>query len=482
MTDLRPVGYVVGTLVALLGLTMIVPLLVELAYGNAEWGVFLEAGVVTTVAGVSMALACANGKSEGLSIQQMFLLTTLIWLILPIFGGIPFMLGATEAGFTDAFFEAMSGMTTTGSTVFSGLDDLPEGLLLWRSMLQWFGGIGIIVVAMVFLPELKVGGMQVFRSEAFDTDGKVLPRAAEIASRISVIYVWLTVACFIAYLVVGMSGFDAINHALTTLSTGGFSTRDASFGAFQGPAEYVSSFFMILASLPFVRYVQLIAGSAKPFWRDTQIHAYLAVIFGLTLCFAVYRLIVNEDHFEHSFREGIFNVTSIISGTGYTSVDYQLWGAFPAVAFFFIGLIGGCAGSTACSVKIFRYQLLFASMRAQIRKIHSPNGVFTPRYQGRPVSEDVLSSVMAFFSFFIVTLGITSVLLAATGLDLVTAVSGAATALACVGPGLGDIIGPSGNFASLNDPAKWVLAIAMLIGRLEVMSVFALFTIRFWRS
>tara|TARA_R110001583_G_scaffold194983_2_gene368197 strand:- start:39708 stop:41114 length:1407 start_codon:yes stop_codon:yes gene_type:complete len=468
--------------VALLGLTMIVPLLVELAYGNAEWGVFLEAGVVTTVAGVSMALACANGKSEGLSIQQMFLLTTLIWLILPIFGGIPFMLGATEAGFTDAFFEAMSGMTTTGSTVFSGLDDLPEGLLLWRSMLQWFGGIGIIVVAMVFLPELKVGGMQVFRSEAFDTDGKVLPRAAEIASRISVIYVWLTVACFIAYLVVGMSGFDAINHALTTLSTGGFSTRDASFGAFQGPAEYVSSFFMILASLPFVRYVQLIAGSAKPFWRDTQIHAYLAVIFGLTLCFAVYRLIVNEDHFEHSFREGIFNVTSIISGTGYASVDYQLWGAFPAVAFFFIGLIGGCAGSTACSVKIFRYQLLFASMRAQIRKIHSPNGVFTPRYQGRPVSEDVLSSVMAFFSFFIVTLGITSVLLAATGLDLVTAVSGAATALACVGPGLGDIIGPSGNFASLNDPAKWVLAIAMLIGRLEVMSVFALFTIRFWRS
>jgi trk system potassium uptake protein TrkH len=482
MTDLRPVGYVVGTLVALLGLTMVIPLLVDLAYGNAEWGVFLEAGVVTTVAGVSMALACANGKSEGLSIQQMFLLTTLIWLILPIFGGIPFMLGATEAGFTDAFFEAMSGMTTTGSTVFSGLDDLPEGLLLWRSMLQWFGGIGIIVVAMVFLPELKVGGMQVFRSEAFDTDGKVLPRAAEIASRISVIYVWLTLACFIAYLVVGMSGFDAINHALTTLSTGGFSTRDASFGAFQGPAEYVSSFFMILASLPFVRYVQLIAGSAKPFWRDTQIHAYLAVIFGLTLCFAVYRLIVNEDHFEHSFREGLFNVTSIISGTGYASVDYQLWGAFPAVAFFFIGLIGGCAGSTACSVKIFRYQLLFASMRAQIRKIHSPNGVFTPRYQGRPVSEDVLSSVMAFFSFFIVTLGITSVLLAATGLDLVTAVSGAATALACVGPGLGDIIGPSGNFASLNDPAKWVLALAMLVGRLEVMSVFALFTIRFWRS
>nr|WP_319250338.1 TrkH family potassium uptake protein [uncultured Celeribacter sp.] len=482
MTDLRPVGYVIGTLVALLGLTMVIPMCVDLYYGSGEWEVFFEAGVITFAVGGGLALSTANGQSEGLSIHQMFLLTSLIWLILPMFGGIPFLLGATEASLTDAFFEAMSGMTTTGSTVFSGLDDLPEGLLLWRSMLQWFGGVGIIVVAMVFLPELKVGGMQVFRSEAFDTDGKVLPRAAEIASRISVIYVALTVLCFLAYLVVGMTGFDALNHALTTLSTGGFSTRDASFGAFQGPAEYVSSFFMILASLPFVRYVQLIAGTARPMWRDTQIHAYLAIIFGLTLSFALYRLVVNQDHFEHSFREGLFNVSSIISGTGYASVDYQLWGAFPAVAFFFIGLIGGCAGSTACSVKVFRYQLLFASMRAQIRKIHSPNGVITPRYQGRPVTEDVLSSVMAFFSLFIVTLGTTAVLLAATGLDLVTAVSGAATALACVGPGLGDIIGPAGNFATLNDPAKWILAIAMLIGRLEVMSVFALFTIRFWRG
>ncbi|WP_460274629.1 TrkH family potassium uptake protein [Celeribacter sp. ULVN23_4] len=482
MTDLRPVVYVIGTLVGLLGLTMVIPMALDLAMGTGEWDVFLMAGVFTFLCGVGMALATQNGQQQGLSIRQMFLLTSLIWLILPLFGGIPFMLGATEASLTDAFFEAMSGVTTTGSTVFSGLDDLPAGILLWRSMLQWFGGVGIIVVAMVFLPELKVGGMQVFRSEAFETDGKVLPRAGEIAARISVIYLALTFACFFGYLLVGMSVFDAVNHALTTLSTGGFSTRDASFGAFQGPAEYVSSFFMILASLPFVRYVQLLAGTAKPFWRDTQIHAYLIIIFGLTLAFSVYRLVVNQDHFEHSFREGLFNVSSIISGTGYASTDYQLWGAFPAVAFFFIGLIGGCAGSTACSVKVFRYQLLWASMRVQIRRILSPNGVFTPRYQGHPVTEDVLSSVMAFFSFFIVTLGVTSVLLAATGLDFITAISGAATALACVGPGLGDIIGPSGNFETVNPIAKWILAIAMLIGRLEVMSVFALFTIRFWRA
>jgi trk system potassium uptake protein TrkH len=482
MYDLRPVGYVIGYLVAALGLTMLIPMGVDLLFGNGEWEVFFEAGLITFVAGGSIALACSNGVTDRLSIQQIFLLTTVIWVALPLFGGLPFMLGATEASLTDAFFEGMSGVTTTGATVFTGLDDLPPGILLWRSMLQWFGGVGIIVVAMVFLPELRVGGMQVFKSEAFDTGGKVLPRAAQIANSISSIYVVLTLLCYLSYIIVGMQPFDALNHALTTLSTGGFSTRDASFGAFQGPAEYVASFFMILASLPFVRYVQLMQGTAKPLWRDTQIHAYLGIIFSFVGVFAVYRLIADGDQLEHSIREGLFNVTSIISGTGYASTDYQLWGAFPAVAFFFIGLIGGCAGSTACSVKVFRYQLLIASVRAQIRKIHSPHGIFTPRFQGQPVTEDVLSSVMAFFSFFIVTLGVTAVLLAATGLDFVTAVSGAATALACIGPGLGEIIGPSGNYATINDPAKWILATAMLIGRLEVMSVFALFTIRFWRG
>jgi trk system potassium uptake protein TrkH len=461
---------------------MVLPLAVDFFAGTGEWQVFLEAGVITCVMGVSLALACANGVSDRLSIQQIFLLTTTIWVVLPIFGGLPFVLGATEASLVDAFFEATSGLTTTGSTVFSGLDDLPHGLLLWRSMLQWFGGVGIIVVAMVFLPELRVGGMQIFRSEAFDTGGKVLPRAAQIANQISSIYVGLTLICYLSYVAVGLDSFDALNHALTTMSTGGFSTRDASFGAFQGLPEYVATTFMLLASLPFVRYVQLLQGSARPLWRDSQIHAYFGVIIFFVLVFTAYRMIVSGDVMEQSVREGLFNVVSIISGTGYASTDYQLWGAFPAVSFFFIGLIGGCAGSTACSVKIFRYQLLIASVRAQIKKIHSPHGIFKPRYQGQNVSEEVLSSVMAFFSLFLLTLGVLTVLLAATGLDLVTSLSGAAAALACIGPGLGDIIGPAGNFETLNDPAKWILTSGMLIGRLEVMSVYAFFTVRFWRA
>lgn len=482
MIDLRPVGYVTGLLVAVLGATMLLPLAVDLWEGNGEWNVFLSASVTTVLIGGLMALASANGVSSGLTLQQTFLLTTGVWLVLPVFGALPFLLGATEARVVDAFFEAMSGMTTTGATVFSGLDQLPAGLLLWRSMLQWFGGIGIIVVAMVFLPELKVGGMQIFRSEAFDTAGKVLPRAAQIATRISVIYVSLTLVCYLSYLVVGMSGFDAVNHALTTMSTGGFSTHDASFGAFQGPAEYLASIFMVMASLPFVRYVQMMGGNGVALFRDSQVRAFLWTVAALVVVLTAYRVFINNDHPEHAFREAVFNITSIMTGTGYASVDYQLWGAFPLVLFFFIGLVGGCAGSTCCSIKVFRFQLLFASIRAQIRRIYAPHGMFTPRYEGRPVSEDVLSSVMAFFVVFIVSLGVLSVLLALTGLDFVTAVSGAATALANIGPGLGDTIGPAGNFATLNDTAKWLLAFAMLLGRLELLAVYAILTISFWRQ
>ncbi|NHX27159.1 TrkH family potassium uptake protein, partial [Escherichia coli] len=238
MIDLRPVGDVIGLLVVALGATMLLPLGLDLWQENGQWPVFLESAAFTVIVGGMLAMACANGVKETLTLQQTFLLTSGVWLVLPVFGAIPFMIGATEARMVDAFFEAMSGLTTTGSTVFTGLDHLPEGLLLWRSMLQWFGGVGIIVVAMVFLPELKVGGMQIFRSEGFDTGGKVLPRAAQIAQRISIAYLGLTVLCALAYLTVGMGPFDAVNHALTTMATGGFSTYDSSFGGFQGPAEY----------------------------------------------------------------------------------------------------------------------------------------------------------------------------------------------------------------------------------------------------
>lgn len=482
MFDVRPVGYVIGLLVAFLGATMFLPFLVDLAEGRGEWPVFVESGVITLLSGGLIALACSNGVKEGLSIQQTFLLTTGVWLLLPVFGALPFVIGATEARYVDAYFEAMSGLTTTGSTVFSGLDDMPKGLLLWRGLLQWLGGIGIIVVAMVFLPELRVGGMQIFRAEAFETMGKILPRATQIASQISVIYVSLTLICALLYIAFGMQTFDATVHALTTISTGGFSTYDASFGKFSGPMEYVASVFMILAALPFVRYVQLLNGSARPLFRDSQVQVFIAVIAALVIFSSAVLVSIFPRHPEQAFREALFNITSIISGTGYASVDYMTWGPVMISLFFFVGLIGGCAGSTACSVKIFRYQLLFSSIRVQLKRIRSPNGVFTTRFEGRPVGDDILSSVISFFMFFVLTLGVLSVLLSATGLDFVTAISGSATALGNIGPGLGEIIGPAGNFASLNDTAKWLLSAGMLIGRLELLAVYAILTVNFWRA
>ena len=483
MLDVRPVGYVIGLLVAALGATMFAPLLADLVAGNGHWPVFLESAVITILVGGLVALACQNGVSSGLSIRQTFLLTTLVWLALPLFGSLPFMLGGSELNFTDALFEAMSGLTTTGSTVIVGIEGLPEGLKLWRGVLQWLGGIGIIVVAMVFLPELRVGGMQIFRSEGFDTMGKILPRATEISSRISVIYVGLTLACTVTYSAMGMNNFDAIIHAMTTIATGGFANYDSSFGGFGPGVEYASVVFMMLAALPFVRYVQLISGGgATPLLRDSQIRTFFIVAAVLVTVISVWQWSLSVRMNEEAFRQSLFNVVSILTGTGYASADYMQWGPFAVTLFFFIGLIGGCAGSTACSVKIFRYQLLFASIKAQIRSIHSPTGIFTPRYQGRAVGEDVLNSVMAFFVAFMVAIGVVGVALAFTGLDFITSISGAATALANVGPGLGSEIGPAGNFAGLNSTAKWILAIAMLVGRLEIMAVFTILSWNFWRE
>ncbi len=486
MLDLRPVGYVIGQMVAVLGLMMLLPMGVDLVDGTSHWSAFFISAVITFLIGGLVALSCQNGRGRksghGLTLQQTFFLTTGVWLALPMFGALPFLMGVTEARLVDAFFEAMSGLTTTGSTVFSGLDEMPRGMLLWRGLLQWLGGIGIIVVAMVFLPELRVGGMQIFRSEGFDTFGKILPRATQISSRISVIYLSLTLACACAYFVTGMNAFDAIVHSMTTIATGGFANYDASFGGFSGGSQYVAVVFMLLAALPFVRFVQLTAGSTKPLLMDSQIRVFFMTVGVIFVMLFVWQLLANGDGDEEAVRGTLFNTVSIVTGTGYASANYMLWGAFPVAVLFFAGLIGGCAGSTACSIKVFRYQLLFASIKAQLLKIQHPSGVFKATYQGRAIGDDVLSSVMSFFVFFTVTLGALSMLLSMTGLDFVTSLSGAAAAIANIGPGLGDTIGPAGNFATLNDTAKWLLAIGMLIGRLELLAVYVFFTVQFWRA
>ncbi|MGP3698730.1 TrkH family potassium uptake protein [Rhodobacter sp. NSM] len=484
MIDPRPVGYILGLLVATLGALMLLPLALDLASGNAHWLAFAESATVVTVAGSMLALACANGRGQGrgLTLQQSFLLTTGAWVVLPVFGALPFILGQPDAAFTDAVFEAMSGFTTTGTTVFVGLDGLPLGTNLWRGMLQWLGGLGIVIVAMIFLPVMKVGGMQFFRSEGFDTLGKILPRALDISTALIQIYLVLTIACVMTFVALGIPLFEAVVHALTTVSTGGFSSSDRSFGLFQGPAEYACAVYMVLASLPFVRFVQLAQGEVLPLWRDPQVRAYLrwnSYAIGLIVAYETFTL---DAPVLPTLRETTFNVVSTFSGTGFSSVDLSLWGTFPFVLLIVVGLIGGCTSSTGCSVKVFRYLILLEAIKVQIRRLQSPSAVIFVDYEGRRVSEDVINSVILFFTMFILSFGVLSVLLSLTGLQTKTAITAAWTAIANVGPAFGPEVSPSGAVDQFPTPAKWLMIGGMLVGRLELLSVYVLFTRRFWRG
>ena len=425
MFDLRPIFSVLGLFIVALGLMMSLPAFADAVSANEEWRAFVASMFLTLMAGGAMIAIGGGKRGERLSIQQTFLLTVGAWLLLPLFGALPFIMGAAELSFTNAFFEAMSGITTTGATVLEGLDEMAPGTLLWRGLLQWIGGLGIVVVAIAILPELKVGGMQLFKSEAFDTFGKILPQAASIAAQLTLIYVMLTFLAILVYAAAGMMPFDALVHAMTTIATGGLANYDESFGIYSNPViHYAAAAFMFLSALPYVRFVQLANGAARPLFRDTQIRAFaaLAAIVVLTLTVQQWQL---TEELESSFRAALFNVVSILTGTGYATEDFGLWGPFAMMVFFLIALIGGCAGSTSCSVKVFRYQVLAAAVRTQINLIHNPSSVRRTLYEGRPVSDAVLSSVMAFFMLFFVSLGLVTIALSLAGLDLITALTGA---------------------------------------------------------
>jgi trk system potassium uptake protein TrkH len=480
--DPRPVTFVVGILVATLGAVMAVPAVVDLAYGAPDWTVFAASSVITLFAGGAMTIM-ARGRAVDLTIREAFVLTTFAWVALAGFAALPLYFADAGLSFTDAVFEAVSGITTTGATVVVGLDVLSRGFLLWRALLQWLGGIGIIVMAIAVLPMLQVGGMQLFRLESSDTSDKILPRANQIAGSIAGVYLVLTAICALAYRVAGMDTFDAIAHAMTTLATGGYSTHDASFAFFNNPAlEVIAVTFMLIGALPFILYVQAVAGRPGFIFRDSQVKWFLAAVAALVLlAFAAQFLNSGKAGLE-ALRHAAFNVVSVITTTGYASTDFGAWGAFGTAVFFFAMFIGGCTGSTSGGIKVFRFEVLFQHMNVQLSRVSYPHGVFTPRFNGRPIPAEASRSVMAFFLLFMIIFAVLSVAFGLLGLDTLTALSAAATALANVGPGVGEVIGPAGNFASLPETAKWLLSLAMLLGRLELFTVLVLFTPAFWRS
>ncbi|MGH6884846.1 MAG: TrkH family potassium uptake protein, partial [Geminicoccales bacterium] len=410
------------------------------------------------------------------------LLTTSVWVVVPVFAALPFAFSELELTLADAVFEAMSGITTTGATVIVGLDVAPPGILLWRAILHWLGGIGFIVMGVAILPMLRVGGMQLVRTESSDLSEKILPRAAQVASAIGLIYLGLTVLCAVLYNVAGMAIFEATAHAMSTIATGGFSTRDASIGAFSSvPIECVGIVFMILGSLPFVLYIQATNGQLRPLFTDAQVRWFMGMIGVFVLAIAAWLVIVESIAPFEALRHAAFNVVSVISTTGFASSDYALWGTFPVTALFFLMCIGGCTGSTSGGIKIFRLIVLHAIAKNQIARLVRPHGVFVPTFNRRPVSEAAAIAVMAFVFMFGLSFAVFALLLSMLGLDYLTAMSAAVTALSNVGPGLGDIIGPAGNFSTLPASGKWLLSAAMLLGRLELFTVLILFTPAFWR-
>lgn len=478
----RIVFFLIGILLIVLSVAMAIPMAVDLAGANSDWRSFAAGLVVTIFVGGLMVMSCRT-EATNLTLREAFLLTALIWLVLPFFGSLPLQFSELDLSFTDAYFESVSGITTTGSTVITGLDRLPPGLLLWRAILQWLGGLGIIVLAISVLPMLRVGGMQIFKVEAFETSGNMFSSAKRFSLAVASILVSFTLLLITALYVAGMNGLEATVHALTTIATGGYSTSDGSVGHFNDPViEGIITLGMIAGGIPFIGYIAVLQGNGRTLWRDEQVRMYLAVLAFVIAVVTAWLYSQGTHDAFNAFRYAAFNATSLMTGTGYASTDYGSWGTFTSAIFFFLMFIGGCYGSTACGIKIFRFQILFAAASAHIKQLIHPHRVRTPKYQGEPLKPEIIDSVLSFFLIFWATFAVITMGLTMTGLDLVTALSGAGTALSNVGPGLGEIIGPAGTFTSLPDTAKWMLCIAMLIGRLEVFTFFVILTPDFWRN
>ena len=482
MNNNKTVFFAIGVLLVILGTFMFIPFFVQFIYDEKN-NTFLSSASVTAFVGILLILTNLE-ENKKLNLQQAFLLTTLSWLSIAIFGCLPFLFSNLDLSFVDAFFESMSGITTTGSTVITNLDDVSKSILIWRAILQWLGGIGIIVMAITILPLLNVGGMQLFRMESSDTTEKILPKTREITLIISIIYLALTFACGISYWTAGMNIFDSIAHSMTTIATGGFSTYSDSIGYFKNPKiEIISIIFIVLGSMPFIAYLKFVKGDKKVFLKDTQIKGLVYILIISVLLMFFYLMLSNKDYsFAENLRISTFNVVSILSGTGYVTTDFSLWGKFPLVFFLFLMFVGGCAGSTTCGIKIFRFQILGHFIINQIKKLVYPHGVFSTKYNNEKISNTFIYSIMTFVFLYFFIFFILAALLSINGLDFITAISGSASAISNVGPGLGDVIGPNGNFSDLPNFSKLSLSLGMLLGRLELFAVLVLFFPSFWKN
>ena len=458
---------------------MFVPIIAQFIYKEVDSS-FFGASIVTIIFGTLFFLSNLD-HDKRLNLQQAFLLTALSWLSIAIFGSLPFVFSTINFSFTNAFFESMSGITTTGSTIISNLNEMPKGILLWRALLQWLGGIGIIIMAITLMPIMNVGGMQLFKISSNDSSEKILPKSKEIAMRLIYIYTGLTTVCAISYFIFGMSLFDSITHSMTTIATGGFSNYNESIGYFNSSSIEISAMiFILLGSFPFIAYIKFISGNKMIFFNDIQIKTFFKIILMSIVILSIYLAVSNLDNF--SFMAILFNIISILTGTGYVNAQFDNWGSFSLVLFLVLMFIGGCAGSTTCGVKIFRIQILYSFIITSLKKIIYPKGIFVLKYDQNPIDDKFISSIISFIYLYLIIFFLITALLSLAGLDFITSISGAATSISNVGPGLGSIIGPNGDFSSLPDVSKWILSVGMILGRLELFAILVLFLPSFWRN
>ena len=479
MSNYKTVFFTLGILQIILGIFMLIPIFVQFFFKEIDSS-FFGASIITIIFGTLFFLSNLDHDKK-LNLQQAFLLTALSWLSIAIFGSLPLIFSEVNFSFTNAFFESMSGITTTGSTIIPNLEEMPKAILLWRAILQWLGGIGIIVMAITLMPIMNVGGMQLFKISNSDSSEKILPKSKEIALRLIYIYSGLTTLCAISYKILGMNTFDSITHSMTTIATGGFSNYNESIGFFNSFSIEISAMiFIILGSLPFIAYIKFLNGNRRIFFSDIQIRTFLKIILLSILILSIY-LFLNKSS-ELNFRTVLFNVISILTGTGYVNAQFDNWGGFPLIIFIGLMFIGGCAGSTTCGIKIFRFQILYSFVLNQLKKIIYPKGIFVLKYNQSPVDDKFTASIISFIYMYLVIFFTITALLSLTGLDFITSISGAATSISNVGPGLGSTIGPNGNFSSLPDISKWILSFGMILGRLELFAILVLFLPSFWRN
>ncbi|PID58399.1 MAG: potassium transporter [Ignavibacteriae bacterium] len=472
----------VGFLLVIEGIFMALSISFSLYYGDDDVLALLITGISTSLLGLIL-FFISKSKNTEIKKREGYVIVSIVWIVTSLFGALPFVIHGSIPSYTDAFFETMSGFTTTGASILNNIEELPHGLLFWRSITQWLGGMGMIVLSLAILPILGIGGMQLFVAEVpGPTKDKLHPRVRETAMRLWGIYFLLTLVEIGLLYVGGMNFFDAVCHSFTTMATGGFSTKQASVAYYQSPfIQYVIIVFMFLAGVNFTLHYHVLHGRFNNLKKNEEFKFYFSITVFWTVVIAVLLFFANYGSAEKSFRDSLFQVVSMITTTGFITADYEVWGTLIVMFFLLFLFIGGCAGSTGGGIKIVRHLLLLKNSLLELRRLIHPRAIIPVRYNSHSVSGEIISNIQAFFLFYIFIFIVGSLIMAILGMDLLSAIGAVATSLGNVGPAIGSV-GPTDNFANVPELGKWILSLLMLMGRLELFTILVIFSPAFWKS